>query len=134
MLAQNDSLDLAALSIDARDLPSISLGDSQRLRPGELVLALGHPWGVLGATTAGVVIGLETRGQGAELPGFGQEWIVAGLHLRPGHSGGPLVDVQGRLLGVNTVMAGPDVGMAVPVHVVKDFLRKELEREGRAVA
>ena len=49
VLAQNDSLDLAALSIDARDLPSISLGDSQRLRPGELVLALGHPWGVLGA-------------------------------------------------------------------------------------
>ena len=52
------------------------------------------------------------------------------LELRPGHSGGPLVDVQGRLVGINTMMAGPEVGMAVPVHVVKEFLRQELGSEG----
>ncbi len=55
-----------------------------------------------------------------------REWIAVSLELRPGHSGGPLVDVQGRLVGVNTMMAGPEVGMAVPVHVVKEFLRQEL--------
>jgi S1-C subfamily serine protease len=56
----------------------------------------------------------------------GREWIAVSLHLRPGHSGGPLVDVQGRLVGINTMMAGPEVGLAVPVHVVKTFLRRAL--------
>ena len=55
-----------------------------------------------------------------------REWIAVSLELRPGHSGGPLVDVQGRLVGVNTMMAGPEVGMAIPVRVVKEFLRQEL--------
>ena len=52
-----------------------------------------------------------------------REWIAVSLHLRPGHSGGPLVDAHGQLVGVNTMMAGPEVGLAVPVHVVKTFLR-----------
>jgi S1-C subfamily serine protease len=55
-----------------------------------------------------------------------RELIHVGLHLRPGYSGGPLVDIQGRLIGINTMMAGPDVGLAVPVHVVKAFLRHAL--------
>ncbi len=127
VLAHDAGLDLAALVVEASGLPTIALGDSRKLRPGELVFALGHPWGVLGATTAGVVIGLET--QGPELPGSAREWIVASLHLRPGNSGGPLVDAQGRLMGINTVMASPKVGMAVPVHVVKAFLRREVGAE-----
>ena len=48
------------------------------------------------------------------------------LRLRPGYSGGPLIDGQGRLVGVNTMMTGPEVGMAVPVHEIKAFLRREL--------
>jgi S1-C subfamily serine protease len=48
------------------------------------------------------------------------------LRVRPGNSGGPLVDVQGRLIGINTLMTGPNVGGAVPVHVVKSFLRDAL--------
>ena len=59
-----------------------------------------------------------------------REWIAVSLELRPGHSGGPLVDDQGRLIGINTMMAGPEVGMAVPVHVVKEFLRQEVGSEG----
>jgi serine protease Do len=60
------------------------------------------------------------------MPWSGHEWISVGLHLRPGHSGGPLVDVQGRLVGINTMMTGLEVGMAVPVHVVKAFLKQAL--------
>ena len=48
------------------------------------------------------------------------------LRLRPGHSGGPLVDAEGRLVGINAMMVGPEVGMAVPIHVIKDFLKQKL--------
>ncbi|MFQ5923288.1 MAG: trypsin-like peptidase domain-containing protein, partial [Anaerolineales bacterium] len=99
------------------------LGDSATLQPGHWVMAFGHPWGVEGAATAGVVIG-----QGAQLPLFGRDWLAVGLHYRPGHSGGPLVDSAGRLVGINTVMVGPDMGLAVPVHEVKRFLKHSLRR------
>jgi S1-C subfamily serine protease len=77
---------------------------------------------VAGAVTAGVVAGVGR--DLPEMPRSDREWIAVSLHLRPGHSGGPLVDDQGRLVGMNTMMAGPDVGLAVPVHVVKHFLRQ----------
>jgi serine protease Do len=93
------------------------------------VLALGHPWGVTDAATAGVVIGVGR--DFPEIPRSDREWIAVGLTLRPGHSGGPLVDVQGRLVGINTIMTGPKVGMAVPVHVAKSFLRQRLGSTAR---
>ncbi len=122
VIAFDRERDIAALSIEATGLPTVEVGDSRLLKPGEWVMAIGHPWGVLGAATAGVVIG-----QGSdlpELPGGGREWIAVSLHMRPGHSGGPLVDINGRLVGINTMITGPEVGMAVPVHVVKEFLRQ----------
>jgi S1-C subfamily serine protease len=79
----------------------------------------------LGAVTGGVVIGMG--GQLPELPQTGRDWLAVNLHMRPGHSGGPLVDVRGRLVGVNTMITGPDVGFAVPVHVVKAFLKEALK-------
>jgi serine protease Do len=124
VLAHDNQRDLALLSVKANSLTPLPLGDAQQLRPGELVFAVGHPWGVARAATAGVVIGV-----GADLP-EGQrdparrEWLMVSLVLRPGNSGGPLVNTAGRLLGVNTIMTGPEVGGAVPVHVVKDFLRQ----------
>jgi serine protease Do len=89
-----------------------------------LVVALGHPWGVVGAAAAGVVIGIGSWWP--EAPKAGREWIVAGMRLRPGNSGGPLLDAEGQLVGMNTMISGPEVGMAVPVHVVKRFLHKAL--------
>jgi S1-C subfamily serine protease len=68
-----------------------------------------------------VVIGLGSEWPNA--PGYGHEWIAVNLPLRPGNSGGPLADVRGRLLGINTMVTGPDIGFAVPVHVAKAFLR-----------
>ena len=122
LLAYDVERDLAALAVDANDLPTIELGNSKQLQPGQWVLALGHPWGVPGAVTAGVVI---NTGPPPEIP-TRSELIQVGLHLRPGHSGGPLVDIHGRLVGINTMIAGPDVGLAIPVHVVKAFLREAL--------
>ena len=126
VLAFDPARDLAALSVLAEELPTIELGSSRALRPGDWVLAVGHPWGVHGAVTGGVVIG--SGAHLPELPPDGRDWIAISAHLRPGHSGGPLVDVNGRLVGINTMIAGPDVGFAVPLHVVTTFLKEKLTR------
>jgi serine protease Do len=125
VLARDTERDLAALSIDARGLPTIQPGDSRDVYAGQWVMALGHPWGIHDAVTGGVVIG-----SGQDLielqAATGREWVAVALHLRPGHSGGPLVDTSGRLIGINTLMTGPDVGAAVPVNTVKQFLQNSL--------
>lgn len=125
LLAADPTHDLAALAVDQNGLPIVELGSSKRLRPGDWVMAVGHPWGVIGAVTGGIVIG---TGRGLpDIPQARQEWIAVSLHMRPGHSGGPLVDAAGRLVGINTMITGPDVGYAVPVHVVKAFLKQALQ-------
>lgn len=123
LLALDEKHDLAALSVKTTGLPTIELGDSKSLRPGEWVLGVGHPWGVTGAVTAGAIIDVGERLEGGWPHG---ELLQVGLHLRPGHSGGPLVDVHGRLVGISTMINGPDVGLAIPLHVVKRFLRRAL--------
>lgn len=133
VIAYDEALDLAALSVPASGLPTIELGDSRALKPGQWVMAVGHPWGVRGAVTSGVVIGV-----GAQLPEVGEaqpgrEWIALDLHMRPGHSGGPVVDANGRLVGINTMITGPDVGFAIPVHTVKRFLKETLGTQKVAV-
>lgn len=123
ILAHDPETDLAALSINAQNLSTVELGDSTKLQPGQLVLALGHPWGIAGAVCAGPVINV---GPPLEIPRLTRDFIQAGLQLRPGHSGGPMVDVWGRLVGINTMITGPEVGLAVPLHVVKEFLKQKL--------
>ncbi len=121
ILAVDRERDLAALRIAAEDLPTIQLADSRAVRPGQWVMAVGHPYGIIGSATGGVVIGMGR--QWPEMPPAKRDWLVVGLHMRPGHSGGPLVDVRGRLLGINTMINGPDVGFAIPTHVVVEFLK-----------
>lgn len=124
VIATDKQHDLAALRIELSSLPTVALGDSKRLRPGDWVFALGFPYGVESGLTGGVVIG-----SGAELPEMpadGREWLALSLRLRPGHSGGLLLDAAGKLVGLNTLITGPEVGFAIPVHVVKRFLKAKL--------
>jgi serine protease Do len=123
LLTYDEDLDLAAVAVEARELPTIELGRRGELRPGQWVVALGHPWGVTGATTAGMVIDVGRPLDGLPYRG---ELIQVGLTLRPGHSGGPMVDGSGRLVGINTMISGPEVGLAVPIHSVKRFLKQNL--------
>lgn len=124
VIARDEERDLAALSIEANDLPTIPIGSSRHLQPGQWVMALGHPWGVTNAVTGGILIGVGNNLP--ELKVMRQDWVVADLHLRPGNSGGPMIDVAGRLIGVNTLMTGPGVGVAVGVDAAKQFLRDTL--------
>ncbi len=125
LLARDPQRDLAVLTVDAGELPAIRLGDSRLLRPGEIVIAAGHPWGVSGASVAGVVVGAAEGWAGCPFPEL--EWVAARLELRPGHSGGPLVDAEGRLVGINTMINGPHLAFAVPVNAAKAFVKLVLE-------
>ena len=127
LLAKDDDIDVALVKIDPAgsklpDLWPIEVGDSKNLRAGQWVMAMGHPWGVAGAAVAGIVIGAGP--DLPEAPGAGRDWVAVDLALRPGHSGGPLVDHQSRLIGMSTMMAGLEVGMAVPAHVIEAFVSK----------
>jgi S1-C subfamily serine protease len=123
LLAYDEKRDLAAISVEADNLPTIEMGNGRALQPGQWVMALGHPWGVKGATSAGMVIAV---GRPVENLPYTGDLIQVGLHLRPGHSGGPMIDGSGRLVGINTMIAGPEVGLAVPIQAVKQFLKEAL--------
>lgn len=127
VLAYDEGRDLAALYVEARELPTIELGDSRGVKAGQFVMAMGNPYGVTGAVTAGVVIGTDYGFP--DRPTDGREWLMLSIILRPGYSGGPLVDVNGRLLGINTAVGGIKVGMAVPIHTAKTFLKEELHQQ-----
>jgi serine protease Do len=118
LVARDPRRDLAALKIDADALPAVSLGDSNTLRVGEVVMAIGNPMGFIGALTTGVVHAL------GPLRGFGgQGWVLADVRLAPGNSGGPLADAQGRVVGINTMIVH-GLGAAVPSNAVSGFLRR----------
>ena len=108
--------DLASLHIQATNLPSVSVADSAQVRPGELAIAIGNPMGFVGALTTGVIHAIgPVRGLGP------QSWVQADVRLAPGNSGGPLADAHGRLIGINTMVAGR-LALAIPSNVVRDFL------------
>jgi serine protease Do len=104
--------DLASLRISAAGLPAAIAGDSSALRAGELVIAVGNPMGFIGALTTGVVHSLPNR----------RRWVAADVRLAPGNSGGPLADARGRVIGINTMIAG-GLALAVPSNAVGEFLQ-----------
>ena len=116
VVAHDPRRDLAALRIDASDLPAAVIADSGAVRPGELAIAVGNPLGFVGALSTGVIQAV------GPLPGSGgQSWVQAGVRLAPGNSGGPLADARGRVIGVNTMAAG-GLALAIPSNTVREFL------------
>jgi serine protease Do len=132
LVARDPGRDLALLRIDASALDEplavATVGDSTTLRPGQLVVAIGHPLGVAHALALGVVhtIGRATWQGAAE---GAPTMIHTDIRLAPGNSGGPLADVQGRVVGVNTMIAG---GLGVAVSI--DEVRRLLAADGRRAA
>ena len=125
--------DLAVLRTDDGTLQPAELGDAERLRVGQLVVAIGNPHGFGGSVTAGVVSGL-----GRSLPTHAgstmrivENVIQTDAALNPGNSGGALADGRGRVVGINTAVAGIGLGLAVPINTTTRGIVAALMREGR---
>jgi len=120
--ARSTRRDLAVLRIPATNLTPVTMADSDGLRVGELVIAVGNPFGFVGAVSTGIVHAI------GRLPGFGPtRWIQAEVQLAPGNSGGPLADARGQVVGVNTMVAG-GLGLAVPSQAVSRLLAGDLDQ------
>ena len=117
VLTRDVRRDLAKLEVPSGRTANVQLGDSSKLRPGELVVAVGNPLGFIGALSTGVVHAVgPLRGLGS------QTWVQTDVRLAPGNSGGPLADANGRVIGVNAMVVSGALGLAIPSNVVVDFL------------
>ena len=125
--------DLAVLIAEHGDLHPARLGDASALRVGQLVVAIGNPMGLAGSVTAGVVSALgrslPTRA-GAQVRVI-DDVIQTDAALNPGNSGGALADSSGRVVGINTALAGAGLGLAVPVNATTERILGALVRDGR---
>lgn len=128
LVSRRPEADLALLKLEPGKYTPVRIGDSQALRVGELVLAVGHPWGQPGYVTMGVVSALS---QAVDREGRPSVPIIrSDAALAPGNSGGPLVNVRGEVVGINTMIVGGDQGVSIPSHVAVDFVTAALSQNG----
>jgi S1-C subfamily serine protease len=125
--------DLALLRAEADDLAPAVLGDASRLRVGQLVVAIGNPHGFAGSVTAGVVsaLGRSLPARAGATVRMIDNVIQTDAALNPGNSGGALADSFGRVVGVNTAVAGVGLGLAVPINDATRKLIGDLMTHGR---
>src|SRR3954463_1634517 len=125
--------DLAVLRVEGRDLEAATLGDADALQVGQLVVAIGNPHGYAGSVTAGVVsaLGRSLPARAGGATRIIDDVIQTDAALNPGNSGGALVDGRGRVVGINTAVAGIGLGLAVPVNATTRRVVSALMRDGR---
>ena len=128
VIGKDKPSDVAVLKIDATALPAITLADSGQLQVGDIVLAIGNPFGVGQTVTSGIISALGRNGLG-----FGryEDFIQTDAAINPGNSGGALVDAEGRLVGINTAIISPNggdeggsvgIGFAVPINLARHVM------------
>ncbi len=118
--------DLAVLRIKAKNLTEVPFGDSGQLQVGDFVVAIGNPFGLGQTVTSGIVSALGRSGLGIE--GY-EDFIQTDASINPGNSGGALVDLDGRLIGINTAIVGPaggnvGIGFAIPSNMVREVMEQ----------
>ena len=128
LLARDPDVDLALLSIDATDLTPLKPASGSP-RVGEMVFAFGHPWGQRNTVTRGIVSALtfaQTR-RGDKLP-----IVRSDVPLAPGNSGGPLVNANGEVIGINAMIVGGDQSVSIAASVANNFVSKALAKNSFA--
>ena len=129
IIGRDQLADLALLKIEGRDLPYVRWGDSTRARVGDWVLAIGNPYGLGGSVTAGIISALH---RGITGVGAYDRYIQTDAAINMGNSGGPMFDLQGNVIGINTALISPTgtnvgIGLAIPAELAKpviDALRR----------
>ena len=121
VLGADPETDVAVLQIPAENLQALSLADSDKLRVGDFVVAIGNPFGLRQTVTSGIVSALGRSGLGIE--GY-ESFIQTDASINPGNSGGPLVNLRGELVGINTAILAPGggnvgIGFAIPVNMAR---------------
>jgi serine protease Do len=116
----NPALDLALLQADAEDLPAAPVADSSQLRVGELVFAVGHPWGQPHVVTMGIV---SAHGE-VPMPRSERkaQYVRSDVNVAPGNSGGPMLNAQGAVVGITAMIFGGDMAVAIPSHVATEWV------------
>ena len=137
LVGTDPGTDIALLQLDAPDLTAVPLGNSGRLQVGDVVMAIGNPFGLGQTVTSGIVSALGRSGLGIE--GY-EDFIQTDASINPGNSGGALVNSRGELVGINTAILGPTgsnigIGFAVPVNMARAVMTQLSEhgevRRGR---
>jgi len=125
--------DLALIRVDAAGLVPAEMGEASRLRVGQLVVAIGNPHGLGGTVTAGVVsaLGRSLPARSGRTQRSIPDVIQTDAALNPGNSGGALADSRGRVVGINTALAGVGLGLAVPINAATRRIVSELMTTGR---
>jgi serine protease Do len=124
VVATAPDVDLALLKIQAQELPVALVSDSRNLRVGQLVFAVGHPWGQVNYVTSGILSAIgafETR-ERRTLP-----YLRGDAPLAPGNSGGPLINAAGGVIGINAMIIGGDQGVAIPSQIAREFIENTLQ-------
>jgi len=126
--------DIAVVKIDADNLPTIPLGDSDKARVGEFVIAIGNPYGLSHTVTVGV---LSAKGRPISAGDSGREYenfLQTDAAINPGNSGGPLLNLRGEVIGINTAILpyAQGIGFAIPINMAKSILEQLIEK-GRVV-
>ncbi len=129
VIGKDPKTDLALIKVDVdRKLPTVTLGDSDKLRMGDWVLAIGNPFGLKYTLTAGIV-----SAKGREIgAGPYDDFIQTDASINPGNSGGPLINMKGEVIGINTaiIAGGTGIGFAIPVNIAKELI-PQLKDKGR---
>jgi serine protease Do len=128
LVGKSGELDLALIKVEAKDLPAVVLGDSNVLEVGDWVLAIGNPFGLSHTVTAGIV---SAKGRVIGIGPY-DDLIQTDAAINPGNSGGPLFNIQGEVVGINTVIiaSGQNLGFAIPITMVKEVL-PSIREKGR---
>lgn len=125
VILRSPDLDLAMLRIDTGAATAAQVADSSRLRIGQLVFAIGNPWGARDVVTHGIVSGFGRVGiHGTDRTA---EYVRSDVALAPGNSGGPLLNALGEVIGINAMIMGGDMSVAIPSHVATAWLAQSCD-------
>ncbi|MEL7508728.1 MAG: HhoA/HhoB/HtrA family serine endopeptidase [Cyanobacteria bacterium J06554_1] len=132
VLGSDPVTDIAVIKVNERDLPTVALGDSDQLQPGEWSIAIGNPLGLDNTVTVGIVSGVGRSSNQVGVPDKRVEFIQTDTAINPGNSGGPLLNQQGEVIGVNTAIinGAQGLGFAIPINMV-ERIATELAETGQ---